>query len=69
MHIVSQLTIVEEPEEEATGEAADMEEIAPVGEPVTETVADKDAMMQDASAADQQWYQWLRWDRRWKRQG
>ena len=47
MHTVSQLTIKEELEEEATGEVMATEEAEVVGEPVAEAVAEEDATMQD----------------------
>ena len=46
--IVSQPTIEEEPEEEATGEAMVMEEVGAAGGPVAEAAVDEDATMQDA---------------------
>ena len=44
---MSQLTIEEELEEEATGEALVMEEAEVVGKPVAEAVVDEDMTMQD----------------------
>ena len=43
-----QLTIEEEPEEEATGEAMAMEEVEVAGEPAVEAAMDEDTTMQDA---------------------
>ena len=50
-HIVSQLTIKEESEEEATGEAMATGEVEVAGKPVAEVVVDEDATMQDAPEA------------------
>ena len=48
---MSQPTIEEEPEEEATGEAMATGEVEAAGKPVAEVVVDEDATMQDALEA------------------